>query len=397
MKRRRLIALVVALAVALGAGGYFALRRFAASRGLFRGVTVGFVYDNDEHTPYSHNFMLAQEAVQSAYQGRVKVLKYSSVAEEDITRPMEELAGNGCEIIFTNGYGKIRDLAKQHPEIQFCQVSSDPYPDSEALPNYHTFKGEIYQGRYASGVVAGMKLRQMIEDGTLAPEAAKVGFVAAYPYAEVISGYTAFLLGVRSVVPEATMAVRYTNTWSSYTLEKACAKQLLAEGCRVIGQHCDTVGPAIACEEFAGDAWHVGYNLDMTDVAPTASLTSTRIDWSPYVLGAVKAVMEGRPIEEVVDGRVHPNNDMSAGFDKGWVALMDINPLLLPREARDEVDDVIRDLVSGERQVFVGDYVGVSPDDEGDTVDLRGGFVENADSSIPSFHYILRDVITVEE
>lgn len=107
--------------------------------------------------------------------------------------------------------------------------------------------------------------------------------------------------------------------------------------------------------------------------------------------------MEGRPIEEVVDGRVHPNNDMSAGFDKGWVALMDINPLLLPREARDEVDDVIRDLVSGERQVFAGDYDGVSPDDEGDTVDLRGGFVENADSSIPSFHYILRDVITVEE
>ena len=196
----------------------------------------------------------------------------SNVLDEHIHLAVEKLAAGKCDIIFTNSYGNIRDLAPRYPHIQFCQASFDPVP-KEAPANYHTFKGEVYQGRYASGVVAGLKLKEMIQKGKIRPEEAKLGFVAAFPYPEVISGFTAFLLGARSVVPQTVMYVKYTNIWDSYTLEKACAEELLEEGCVILSQHSDTVGPAIACEEsYAKDVYHVGYNIDMTDAAPHTSL-----------------------------------------------------------------------------------------------------------------------------
>ena len=361
-----------------------------------RTVTVGFLYDNDEMTPYSYSFYMAQEAMQDTYGNRVRALMYSNVPEDEIEEPVHRMAAEHCDIIFTNGYGNLRALARQYPEIQFCQVSNEPYPPEEAAPNYHTFKGEIYEGRYLSGVAAGLKLEEMIQRGTLAPEDAKVGFVAAFPYAEVISGFTAFLLGVRSVVPEATMYVKYTNLWSSFTLEKACAKELLRAGCVIISQHSDTRGPAIACEEsYSREVYHVGYNIDMTDEAPNTSLTGTRINWTPYVLGAVRAVMEGRPIEEVVAGNLHPNRDMSAGFRENWVELTQLNERLLPEGARERIAGTLTALENGEVQVFSGPYTGVNPEDASDTIDLRSGFKENEHSSIPMFHYILRDVITI--
>ena len=156
------------------------------------------------------------------------------------------------------------------------------------LPNYHTFMGTIYQGRYISGIVTGMKLRELIEQKKLTPAQAKIGYVAAFPYAEVISGYTAFFLGVRSVVSEAVMTVSYTNTWSNTTTERKLAEKLIDEGCVIIAQHSDTTGPATACETASTRdgklVFHVGYNQTMTDVAPTTSLVSTRINWTPYFI-----------------------------------------------------------------------------------------------------------------
>lgn len=360
-------------------------------------LTVGFIYDNESTTPYSYNFYLAQEAIQKKYKDRVRVMMYSNVQENDLSDRMEELAKNGCNIIFTNGYGAIRSLAAEYPDIQFCQASNDPYPEEEARENYHTFKGEVYQGRYVSGVAAGIKLKEMIDSGEITPKQAKVGFVAAFPYTEVISGYTAFLLGVRSVVPQATMNVRYTGSWDNFTQEKARANQLLREGCRIISQHTDTVGPAIACEEFLDhNVYHVGYNLDMTDVAPRSSLVSTRINWQPYIEGAVEAMLKGRKIEDAVDGTVHPLNDMSAGFDRKWVDLIGLNEPILPEGAADQLEQVIDDIEAGKIRVFKGDYTGADPENSKKTIDLKEGFIENEDSSIPSFHYILKDVITEE-
>ena len=143
------------------------------------------------------------------------------------------------------------NLAPEYPNIQFCQTSYMDMNGKTVPDNYHTFKGEAYQGRYVSGIAAGMKINQMIADGVITEDQALVGFVAAFPTSEVISGYTAFLLGVRSVVPKALMRVRYTETWSSYALEKSAAQKLIEDGCVVISQHTDTIGPAIACEEAA--------------------------------------------------------------------------------------------------------------------------------------------------
>jgi len=361
-------------------------------------ITVGFVYDTDETTAYSYNFYKAQEALQAAYGDRIKVFMYSNVQADSIREPMQKLAGRGCKVIFTNSYGNVRQLAREFPNIEFCQVSSESYPLADALPNYHTFKGEAYQTRYASGVVAGIKLQQMVEEHLLQPSEAVAGFVAAYPTSEVISGYTAFLLGVRSVVPQATMRVKYTNSWNSYTLEKACASELLDEGCVVISQHTDTIGPAIACEEYyARDVCHVGYHVDMTDVAPYTSLTSARIDWTPYVKGAVEAVIAGKPIEDVVQGNVHANNDMSGGIQDGWVSLTRLNDALLPQGTQARVDELMQELQRGHIDVFHGDYTGTNPADPTDVVDLHTGFKENKDSSVPSFCYVLDDVITVDE
>lgn len=363
-----------------------------------RQVTIGFIYDNDVDTPYSRNFALAQEAVEREFQGKVKVMVYSNVLEDELAEPMKELAENGATLVFTNNYGNMREQAALYPDIEICQVSNDPYPDNEARSNYHTFKGEAYQGRYVSGVVAGIKLEQLIEQGDIGPADAKVGFVAAFPYAEVISGYTAFFMGVRSVVPNATMDVIYINAWDNYVLEKDCATQLLDRGCQVISQHTDTVGPAVACEEYyARNVYHVAYNESMIDVAPNTSLASTRICWDPYILGAVRAKLEGKPIEDVVQGTVHPKNDMSAGFNMGWVELLQVNEKLLPGDAPARIAEAEQEMRDGSNTVFVGDYVGVNPEDPSDVCDLSGGFHENADSSIPAFHYVLRDVVNIVE
>ena len=371
--------------------GWFGYKHFFPERV----VTVGFIYDNDETAPYSYNFYLAQEAVQKTYQDKVRTVMQSNVLDENIHLAVQKLVSSKCDIIFTNSYGNVRDLAVKYPHIQFCQASFDSHP-KPAPANYHTFKGEVYQGRYVNGVVAGLKLEEMIKKGKIKPEEAKLGFVAAYPYPEVISGYTAFLLGARSVVPQTVMYVKYTNIWDSYTLEKACAEELLDEGCVILSQHSDTVGPAIACEEsYARDVYHVAYNIDMTEAAPHTSLTGTRINWTPYILGAVKAVMDNKPIEKAVAGNVHPNNDMSAGFKENWVEMTKVNTALLPKDAPARINAAIEDLKSGKCQVFKGDYTGVNPDNPKDTVDLREGFTENKDSSVSSFHYILKDVITI--
>ncbi|MCR5486553.1 MAG: BMP family ABC transporter substrate-binding protein [Lachnospiraceae bacterium] len=363
-------------------------------------VTVGFIYDNDESTPYTYNFSLAKDAVEKKYGEKARILTCSNVLDDEMEEPLRELAGEGCDIIFFNGYSElVRKLAPEYPDIQFCQTS---YMDmsGQAVPeNYHTFKGEAYQARYVSGIAAGMKIRQMILDGVITGDQAIVGFVAAYPTSEVISGYTAFLLGVRSVVSQAVMRVSYTETWSSYAQEKNAATQLIRDGCVVISQYTDTIGPAIACEE-AEEEWpvyFVGFNQSMSEVAPGASLVTGRICWEPYVLSAVEAVMLNKSIESRVAGRIH-GTDVSAGFERDWVEMLDLNEQVAAVGTKEAMDQAIEKFKRGNGDfVFKGNYVGVDPDDPSDRYDLREGYKENENSSYPLFHYILSDVITVTE
>ena len=362
-------------------------------------LKVGFIYENDESTPYTYNFMLAQEALEANLPGRVKVYAHTNVPEDECADPIHALVQEGCSIIFTNNYSdQILEAALQYPDVQFCQTSYNAGVHTDTPENYHTFNGAIYQARYVSGVAAGLKLRDMIDNRIIDADQALVGYVGAYPSAEVVSGFTAFLLGVRSVAPEATMRVRYTYAWSSYNKEKASARALIDEGCVVICQHTDTIGPAMACEEYSGNhpVVHVGYNQSMVDIAPSTSLIATRVNWAPYVVGAVEALLEGREIEKNVVGNVF-GNDMCAGFDHGWVELTELNRQLAPYGAEEKLARAIDALRRGSVEVFRGNYIGVDPDNPDDTVDLNQGYKENANSSWPTFHYLLNDVITVEE
>lgn len=366
-------------------------------------LTVGFIYDNDESTPYTYNFSLAKDAVEKKYGNKVTILTCSNVLDEEMEEPIRELVGEGCDIIFFNGYSElVRKQAEKYPHIQFCQTSYMDMSDQIVPANYHTFKGEAYQARYVSGVAAGMKMKEMILDGTIAPEEAVAGFVAAFPTSEVISGYTAFFLGIRAIVPQALMRVSYTNTWSSYAQEKDAAKQMIEDGCVIISQHTDTIGPAIACEE-ASEAgkpvYFVGYNQSMSEVAPGTSLVTARIDWEPYVLSAVDAVMMNKDIEKNLTGQVHLHGtDASAGFGAGWVAMDDLNLQVAAEGTQQAMDKAIDRFKLGFVDfVFRGNYLGINPDDPNDTYNLQGGYIENATTSFPLFHYVLKDVITIVE
>lgn len=362
---------------------------------------VGFIYDGDASTPYSANFIRATNRLRTELGDKVEIIEKNNVPYEDAQSVIEELAKEGCDIIFTNSYGygeTAKAAAKKYTDVQFCEATCDNANDEPKLSNYHTFMGEIYQGRYISGMVAGAKLKEMIDNEVITKQQAVVGFVAAYPVAEVISGYTAFLMGVRSQCPEATMRVKYIDTWNSYSLEKDAAAQLIEEGCVIISHHSNTVGSAIACEnaDKPYPVYHVAYNQDMMDVAPTSALISCRIDWSEYIISAVNAVLDNRKIEKNVKGTVN-GNDASGGLKEGWVEMMEINPAIAPKGCKKLVDDAVNDMSKGRIHVFKGDYIGVDPDDPSDTYDLNKEYFENQQSSAPTFHYVLKDIITVTD
>ena len=363
------------------------------------GLKVGFVYSEDESTPYTANFVMAQRALQAEYGSRIEVMFKSNVLARESEQPMRDLIRNGCRILFINMDTDIPiTLAREYPEVTFCQASMPNISIEGAPDNYHTFNGEIYQARYVSGVVAGMKLRQLLDSGAVLAQDAYVGYVAANSTAEVISGYTAFILGVRSVAPEAVMRVRYTGSWSNYIEEKKQAKELIDEGCVIIAQHVNTMAPAVACEEAAAAGrrvYHIGYHQSMMDVAPSSALVSIRTNWAPYIIQAVQAVLDNQKIEGSVTGNVH-GRDMSAGFDAGWVELLEMNRFVAAEGTEAKVAKTIDGLKKGRIKVFYGNYTGVNPMNPADTIDLNQEYIENQYSSRPSFNYILKDCIMIE-
>ena len=366
-----------------------------------RSIKVGIIYDGDESAPYTANFVKSKRQIEAEYGAKVQFVEKTCISDENAESVLRELCREDCNLIFTTSYGygeAAKKLAAEYPDIEFCQATCANANDDPVLDNYHTFMGHIYEGRYIAGVAAGMKLSELIKEGVLKPGDIKIGYVAAFPYAEVISGYTAFFLGVRSECPDAVMYVRYTNTWESYSKEKECTEKLLDEGCVLISQHSDTTGPAAACEARSGSqiVFHVGYNQSMMDVAPKTSLISTKINWTPYMKTAVDACINGYKIESRVDATIH-GHDAGAGFDKDWVQMVELNTLIATEGTEERIEELKEKFIKGSIKVFEGDYTGTNPMDREDVYDLSEGYVENQDSSAPTFHYVLDDVIIEEK
>lgn len=363
-------------------------------------IKVGFVYEGDEGIPGTNNFIRSQHILEEQFGNKIEVMCRSNVIPDKIEQTLDDFVAEGCSLIFTTNYTHsipTKEAARKYPDVQFCQAFGDNAQEEPVVKNYHTFMGEIYQGRYISGLVAGLKLKQLIDNHQIKASEAKIGYIGAYPYPEIISGYTAFLLGVRAIVPEATMTVVYSYTWGSFSEEKACAEHLINENCIIIAQHTNSIGPAIACEQAAKkNLFHIGYNQSMTDVAPQTSLISTRINWTPYILGAVEAMVKNKKIENVVKGK-SIGTDTWAGFDKNWVQMLEVNSFISAPGTEDLIEKTIQGFKKGKISVFHGDYIGINPYDENDTYNLKKEYHENKTSSSPTFNYILKDIITIDE
>ena len=362
-------------------------------------LKIGFIYENDESGPFTYNFSLAQTALEEAYQEKIEILAKNNVLDTEVEEPLRDLVRKGCRIVFTNGHSdKLRELASRFPDVEICQVTYFDPSTVSLPPNYHTFKGKSCQGRYVSGAAAGWKLRELIENGTLAYEDAKAGFVAAFRTPEIVSGYTAFLLGLRSVVPQAVMSVKYVQSWNSYNREKNAARKLIEEGCVVVSHHTDSMGTALACEEEAGEGTpviFVGFNGTMADVAPTTALTGFRTNWIPYVMGAVEAVLQGEPIEKMVKGKIN-GTDVCGGLEEGWIEMLDVNSHIAAPGTEAAIEEAAASVAKDRKEIYRGDYVGVDMDHPEETYDLKKGYQENENSSMPTFHYILKGIVTEE-
>ena len=227
------------------------------------------------------------------------VFKYNVAENQACYDAAVDLAEQGCDIIFSDSYGHqpyMLQAAREYEDITFVSCAGDQAGVS-GLDNFKNIFPYTYESRYVSGVVAGMKLKELMDAGTVTDP--KVGYVGAYPYAEVVCGYTAFLLGIQSIVPEAYMEVQYTNSWFDLAGEAEAANTLMARGCVIIGQHADSTGAPSAvqdAQEKGTVAYSVGYNIDMLSVAPTAALTSAQNNWSVLYQATLEKFMAGEEI-----------------------------------------------------------------------------------------------------
>ena len=397
MKRINIISITTCVIIILFALAYHLT--IGRDDNIERKIKVGMILDGDESAPYNNNFLRVISVIEAEYGDRVEVIALRNMPESDVDEAMETLLQESCDLIITTSYGygeKAKKYAEKYKGIEFIEATCDNANTEPKLKNYHTFMGRVHEARYLSGVVAGLKLQEMIDKGIINSDEALVGYVGAYPVNEVISGYTAFFLGVRSVAPTAKMKVCYTDSWSDYALEKEYTERLIADGCVIISQHSDTIGPAIACEEASErhPVYHVGYNQSMIDIAPTAALVSCRINWIPYIMGAVEAVLADEDIEEHVEAECW-ENDMCGGFDRGWVEMIELNKLSAAEGTEEKMNELIEEFKENKVHVFQGDYIGVNPDDPSDTWDLKKEYMESKTQSAPTFHYILKDVIEI--
>ena len=300
-------------------------------------VKVGFITLHDENSTYDKNFIdAAKEAC--ANLGLVENEDYfikTNVGEtEQCAEVAADLVDAGCNIIFADSFGHepyMIEVAKANPEVQFCH-STGTRAHTEGLANYHNAFASIYEGRYLAGIAAGLKLNAMIEAGDIKAEEAKMGYVGAFTYAEVVSGYTSFYLGAKSVCPTVTMDVTFTGSWYDETLEK--------EGAEKLSQHADSLGAPTACEN-AGVP-NVSYNGSTQAACPNTYIVSSRINWAPYYEYAIKAVMDGTAIDVDWTGTLATNS----------VVLTDLNTTVAAEGTAEAIAAATEKLEKGEIHVF---------------------------------------------
>ena len=305
---------------------------------------VGFICLHDEKSTYDKNFLNAVDTIKKALKLKdEQVLTKINVPEtNDCYEAAKDLVTQGCDIIFANSFGHedfMIKAAREFTDVQFCHATGTK-AHTEGLANYHNAFASIYQGRYLAGVVAGLKLNEMIEEKKITAEQAKIGYVGAFTYAEVISGYTSFYLGAKSVCPSATMAVQFTGSWYDPTAEKSAAEALIADKYDLISQHADSMGAPSACEN-AGIP-NVSYNGSTYESCPETFLVSSAINWAPYYNYMIRCVVKDEAIAA----------DWCGGIEEGYVVLTGINQYAAAEGTVEAVKKAVADLKDGKVKVF---------------------------------------------
>ena len=304
-------------------------------------VKIGFIFLHDENSTYDLNFMnAAKEACEKL--GVEYVMKTNIPEGNECYEAAADLADSGCDIVFADSFGHedyLIEAANEFPEVQFCHATGTK-AHTEGLANYHNAFASIYEGRYLAGVAAGLKLNEMIEAGQFTAEEAKMGYVGAYTYAEVVSGYTSFYLGAKSVCPSVTMDVTFTGSWYDETAEKEAANKLIEGGCKLISQHADSMGAPTACEN-AGVP-DVSYNGSTVDACPNTFIVSSRINWAPYFEYIINCVANG---EEIA-------TDWTGTIATGSVELSDVNEQAAAAGTVEKIAEVKAALEDGSVKVF---------------------------------------------
>lgn len=307
-------------------------------------LKVGFIFLHDQNSTYDKNFMDAADAVVAklGLTAEQVIYKTGIPESEDCYNAAKELVNAGCDLIFADSFGHepyMIKAAKEYPNVQFCHATGTR-AQTELVPNYHNAFASIYEGRYLAGIAAGMKLNEMIEAGTITADKAKMGYVGAFNYAEVISGYTSFYLGAKSVCPTVTMEVKYTNSWFDPVKENTAAKTLIQNGAVLVSQHADSSGAPSACEELKVP--NVAYNIDTANLGPTTAIISSKISWEPYFELILNTMINGGTIP----------SDYCGGLKENAVQLTTLHENVAAEGTAAAIADAKEKLINGTLKVF---------------------------------------------
>jgi basic membrane protein A len=305
---------------------------------------LGVILLHDEASTYDLNFI---EAVNRAKEelgltDEQVIFKKNIPEGNECYEAAADLVDEGCDIIFADSFGHetyMIKAAEEFTDVQFCHATGT-MAHTAGLDNYHNAFASIYEGRYLAGVAAGMKLNEMIEEGKITADKAKMGYVGAFTYAEVISGYTSFYLGAKSVCPTVTMDVQFTGSWYDATEEKNAAEALVAKDCKLISQHADSMGAPSTCE--AAGVPNVSYNGSTYDACPETFIVSSRIDWAPYYNYIIGQVVKGEKIAA----------DWCGGIEEGSVVLTGINLDVAAEGTVEKIQETVDGLKDRSIKVF---------------------------------------------
>ncbi len=353
---------------------------------------IGFICLHDESSTYDLNFINAVLRYQEALglTNEQVIIKRNIEETEKCYEAAVDLVSQGCKIIFANSFGHepyIAQAAVDYPEVQFCHATGVTAAE-KGLANFHNAFASIYQGRFLAGIAAGLKLNEMIEAGEITADEAKMGYVGAYTYAEVISGYTSFYLGAKSVCPTVTMDVQFTGSWYDVTSEKNAAEALIARDCVLISQHADSMGAPGACE--AANVPNVSYNGSTYEACPETFIVSSAINWAPYYMYITECYVNGEDIAA----------NWCGGIDEGSVVLTGINLDVAAEGTVEAIEKAIADFKAGTLNVFTTDsftVAGKTLTNEDNANIADGYFHESEAISAPSFDLRIDGITLLNE